>query len=277
MKSAQMKGSSTAAMASAEPKTSVGRRNRSCALRPVSIPSAPAILSSSAAVYGCPDRLPIPEDAPTKPTSVYGRTKRMVEEVLADLSRASGGSHITMRYFNAAGADADGELGEEHDPESHLIPNVIAAASGRSDRICIFGDDYPTSDGTCVRDYVHVSDLAEGHVAALESALREPHSLIVNLGTGRGHSIREVIGVVSRVVGQPVPHIVGPRRPGDVPVLIADPRLARAQLGFTTVRSDLKVVVQDAWKFFHRKWGLSNLPDSSPVRWNNHRVSGATL
>ncbi len=226
------------------------------------------IFSSSAAVYGAPDRLPVP--CTLEAHSGYGLPKRMVEEILTDLSRANAASYVMLRYFNA-GADPDGELGEGHDPEGRLIPNAIAVASGRTD--LIFGNDYPTPDGTWVRDYLHVSDIANAHVAALQSLLvSQPRSMILNAGMGRGHSIREVIGEVGRVIGQPVPHIVAPRRPGDVLILVADPRQSRTQLGFNAVRSELKVIVEDAWRFLRQKWGISNV--SNGVQ---HVVASPTL
>ncbi len=219
-------------------------------------------------MYGAPDRLPVP--CTLEAHSGYGLPKRMVEEILTDLSRANAASYVMLRYFNA-GADPDGELGEGHDPEGRLIPNAIAVASGRTD--LIFGNDYPTPDGTWVRDYLHVSDIANAHVAALQSLLvSQPRSMILNAGMGRGHSIREVIGEVGRVIGQPVPHIVAPRRPGDVLILVADPRQSRTQLGFNAVRSELKVIVEDAWRFLRQKWGISNV--SNGVQ---HVVASPTL
>lgn len=208
------------------------------------------VFSSSCATYGIPDSLPITESAPQRPINPYGRTKLIVEQVLADYANAYGSRYAALRYFNAAGADPDGELGERHDPETHLIPLAILAAAGRREALEVFGDDYDTPDGTCIRDYVHVTDLARAHVLALRHLLDGGDSLAVNLGSGNGTSIREVIAAVERVTGRKVPHTIRPRRPGDPPALYADPQLAREKLGFATELSDIDTIVQTAAAFF---------------------------
>ena len=207
------------------------------------------VFSSSCATYGVPDVLPITESAPQRPINPYGRTKLVVEQVLEDYAHAYGSRHVALRYFNAAGADPDGEIGERHDPETHLIPLALLAAAGRREALEVFGDDYDTPDGTCVRDYIHVTDLARAHVLALRHLLDGGDSLALNLGSGSGSSIREVIGAVAQVTGRRVPHVIKPRRPGDPPVLYADPRLAKERLGFETEMSDLHTIVGTAAAF----------------------------
>lgn len=204
------------------------------------------VFSSSCATYGIPDVLPITEAAPQRPINPYGRTKLVVEQVLADYAHAYGSRHIALRYFNAAGADPDGEIGERHDPETHLIPLALMAAAGRTGALEVFGDDYDTPDGTCIRDYIHVTDLARAHVLALRHLLNGGDSLALNLGSGTGNSIHEVIGSVERVTGREVPHVIRPRRPGDPPVLYADPHLAKERLGFETELSDIDTIVGTA-------------------------------
>jgi UDP-arabinose 4-epimerase len=205
------------------------------------------VLSSSCATYGVPQKLPISEDHPQDPINPYGASKLFAEKVLHWYEVAYGMHHMNLRYFNAAGADPDGEIGENHDPETHLIPLVIAAAQGVHPTFEIFGTDYETTDGTAVRDYVHVCDLACAHVNALDYLIAGGHSASVNLGTGRGHSIRDVISTVEAVSNRVVPVIEGCRRPGDPPVLIADPRLGQALLGWRPLKSDLHTIVQTAW------------------------------
>jgi UDP-arabinose 4-epimerase len=204
------------------------------------------VFSSSCATYGVPRALPIPEDHPQNPINPYGASKLFVEKILHSYERAYGMRYASLRYFNAAGADPDGEIGEDHTPETHLIPLVIAAAQGRNSAIEIYGSDYDTRDGTAVRDYVHVCDLATAHVKALDRLLAGGESVSVNLGTGRGHSIREVISAVEAVSGR-VPAIQGPRRAGDPPVLIADPQFAQSLLGWRPLASDLQNIVRTAW------------------------------
>jgi UDP-glucose-4-epimerase GalE len=211
------------------------------------------VLSSTAAVYGHPERQPIAETAALAPISPYGASKAMVERALADVQRAHGLAWSALRYFNAAGADPEGGIGEAHDPETHLIPIALAAAVGLREALPLFGDDYPTRDGTCVRDYVHVTDLAEAHVLSLESLLSGGGSGAWNLGTGRGHTSREVVAAVGRVVGRPVPVRAAPRRPGDPAELVADASRFTEHTGWVPRRSDLDTIVRTAYDFL-RSW-----------------------
>jgi UDP-glucose 4-epimerase len=204
------------------------------------------ILSSTAAVYGSPERSPIEEDHSTEPINPYGETKLAIEKMLASYSQAYGLSYAALRYFNAAGAEPG--LAERHDPETHLIPLVLDAALGRRPHITVFGQDYPTPDGTCVRDYVHVADLAEAHLAALEHLTRGGASGAFNLGTGRGHSVREIIDAARRVSGREIPVVLGPRREGDPPVLVASADRAKKVLGWEATRSSIDRIVEDAWR-----------------------------
>ncbi|MGB6160281.1 MAG: UDP-glucose 4-epimerase GalE [Acidobacteriaceae bacterium] len=206
------------------------------------------VFSSSCATYGMPDRMPITEDTPQLPVNPYGETKLIVERALRWYGTAHPLSWIALRYFNAAGAEPENGLGEVHDPETHLIPLVLDAAMGRR-TVEVYGNDYPTNDGTCVRDYIHVSDLAEAHVLALEYLMAGGPSMALNLGTGEGHSVNEVIGMVQRVTDRTVPHRVAPRRAGDPAVLVADPSLAGKILGWRPQRSSLESIVSSAWKW----------------------------
>jgi len=206
------------------------------------------VFSSSAAVYGEPARVPIPETAPTAPVNPYGRTKLAMETALADAARAHGFAAVALRYFNAAGA-ADG-LGEDHEPETHLIPRLLRSLLDPAVEFRLYGDDYPTPDGTCVRDYVHVADLAQAHALALEWAGR-PGFTALNLGHGRGFSVREVVAAAVEVTGRPLAPPVAPRRPGDPAVLVASHERARELLGWTPARSDLATILTDAWQW-HR-------------------------
>ncbi len=210
------------------------------------------VFSSSAAVYGKPETQPISEDTPCAPLSPYGRTKRMVEEMLEDLDRADILRFASLRYFNAAGADEEGRRGERHRPETHLIPRLLQAAAGDRDVFPLYGTDHPTSDGTAIRDYVHVEDLAAAHVRALEVLRRTEKSLILNVGGGKGHSVREVIEAVERITGRPIPVEPHPARPGDAPVLVADIRRARDVLGWRPRRSDLDTILRTAWTAYRR-------------------------
>jgi UDP-glucose-4-epimerase GalE len=207
------------------------------------------ILSSTAAVYGHPETDPIPEEEPTRPINPYGETKLAIEKMLASYASAYGLRYAALRYFNASGADAEAGLGERHEPESHLIPLVLDAASGLRDAITVFGRDYPTPDGTCIRDYIHVMDLAEAHLAALDHLQRGGESGAFNLGTGQGHSVREVIDTCRRVSGREIPVRFGDRRPGDPPSLVASPRRAERAFGWKAKRSDLESIVRDAFRF----------------------------
>jgi UDP-glucose-4-epimerase GalE len=206
------------------------------------------VLSSTCAVYGEPIETPIGEDHPTAPVNAYGQTKLAVEHALPHIERAHGIRAIRLRYFNAAGAVPDGELGEDHAPEIHLIPRAIAAAGG-GPVLEVCGDDYPTPDGTCLRDYVHVSDLADAHVRALARLAQGGASAAYNLGTERPSSVLEVLGAVERVTGRPVPRREGPRRPGDPAVLFASARKAREELGWVPARPGIDEIVGDAWRW----------------------------
>jgi UDP-glucose-4-epimerase GalE len=210
------------------------------------------VFSSTCAVYGVPLRLPLDEDHPQDPISPYGATKRAFERALADFAAAGGPRAIALRYFNAAGCHPDGSLGEDHDPEVHLIPLAVDAALGRGRGLTIHGDDYDTPDGTCVRDFIHVQDLARAHVAAL-GIEGGPAFQAFNLGTGQGRSVREVVAAVERATGRAVPVTIGPRRPGDPPMLVAAPDRVRAATGFAPSWNDLGAVVETAarWRRDH--------------------------
>jgi len=207
------------------------------------------IFSSTCATYGVPTATPIGEDQPQAPINPYGASKLMVERMLQDFGQAHGLRYAALRYFNAAGADPDGEIGEVHDPETHLIPLVILAVLGQRDHVDIYGADYPTADGTCIRDYIHVTDLAVAHVRALDYLILGGASAALNLGTGRGYSVREVIAAVAEVAGRPVPARETARRPGDPPVLVADPRRGMAVLDWRPVHSGLQDIITTAWRW----------------------------
>ena len=215
------------------------------------------VFSSTCATYGVPQRLPLVEDHPQAPINPYGATKLMVERMLADFDAAHGLRSVALRYFNAAGADPDGELGENHDPETHLIPLAIGAALGTHPKLKIFGTDYPTPDGTCIRDYIHVGDLAAAHVAALRYLEGGGASTACNLGTGTGLSVRAIVTEVERVAGRPVPADFGPRRAGDPPELVANATRARQLLGWTPVQSDVTSVISTAYGWATRRHNRS--------------------
>jgi len=206
------------------------------------------VFSSTTATYGVPSKIPITEDESQQPISPYGFTKLVIERALADFARAYDFSYAALRYFNAAGAADDGSIGEDHDPETHLIPIVLQVALGRRDRIEIFGDDYPTPDGTCIRDYIHVDDLADAHLQALEH-LQPGKGLMLNLGTGRGYSVREVIEACRRVTGHAIPDRVAARRDGDPPELVADSTLAQETLNWQPQHTDIESIVETAWRW----------------------------
>jgi UDP-glucose-4-epimerase GalE len=208
------------------------------------------VFSSTCATYGEPIETPITETHSQKPINSYGETKLAIERALPHLEAAYGIRWTALRYFNASGADPDGEIGEDHSPEIHIIPRTIEAASGGR-QLQVFGDDYPTPDGTCLRDYVHVSDLADAHVRALEAIAETGKSGAYNLGTGRPHSVKEVIDTVARVTGRKVPWTLAPRRPGDPAVLYAAAQKARAELRWTPQYADLEAIVRTAWDW-HR-------------------------
>ncbi len=213
------------------------------------------VFSSSCATYGDPAVTPIDEDAPQLPINPYGRTKLICEDMIRDFARAHSLEYAILRYFNAAGADPEGELVEHHDPETHLIPCILMAALGLRAEVQIFGNDYPTPDGTCVRDFIHVTDLADGHIRALESLLTARKSLVVNLGTGRGSSILDVIRACEACVGHEIPKRVVASRSGDPPILIADAARAQADLGFEPRHSELPEIVGTAYAALQRLYG----------------------
>ena len=210
------------------------------------------VFSSSAAVFGEPKYTPINEAHPTQPLSPYGFSKLAVERVLADYERAYGLRSVSLRYFNAAGADPEGVCGEAHDPETHLIPLILQAASGRRGSVKIFGDDYPTGDGTCVRDYVHVVDLCDAHLLALEYLRRTDRSVAFNLGNSRGYSVKDVISAVERIVGRSVPVERHDRRSGDPAILVADSARAKAEIGWRPRFDDIDTIVRHAWQWEQR-------------------------
>ena len=210
------------------------------------------VFSSTCATYGLPDKMPIAEDAPQRPVNPYGESKLMIERMLHWLGPARGLTHAALRYFNAAGADPEGEIGEDHDPETHLIPLVLLTAQGRRAAIDIYGTDYPTPDGSAIRDYIHVQDLADAHVLALAHLLKGGGSLALNLGTGEGHSVRAVIDAAERVTGRTIARRETARRPGDPPTLVADARKAKATLGWTPRLSGLDDIIASAWAWLRR-------------------------
>ena len=215
------------------------------------------VFSSSAAVYGVPDTTPIPEGALPQPINTYGETKRAFEGAMAAYGRAYGLRSVSLRYFNVAGATD--RLGEDHDPETHLVPSVLAAAAGTGGPLTLFGDDYPTPDGTCIRDYIDVADLADAHLRALEATApgddRTDQPLVCNLGSGGGFSVRQVIDAAGEVVGAPIPYSVGPRRAGDPAVLVADIARAADVLGWRPQRSTLESMIGSAWAWRNRNPG----------------------
>ena len=213
------------------------------------------VFSSTCATYGIPDGVPIREDAPQRPVNPYGETKLAIERALHWYAAAYGLRSVSLRYFNAAGADPEGEIGEHHEPETHLVPLVLQAALGQRPHIEIYGTDYPTSDGTAIRDYVHVCDLAIAHLRALERLRGGGGSAAVNLGTGQGHSVREVIAAAELASGRKVPARAAPRRPGDPPALVADPSLAGEILGWHPQHSDLDTIIRTslAWHTRHSR------------------------
>jgi UDP-glucose-4-epimerase GalE len=209
------------------------------------------VFSSTAAVYGNPAKAPITEDAPLVPHNPYGVSKLFFEQALEAFGRAYGMRYANLRYFNAAGAHESGEIGETHDPETHLIPNVLLAAASVHPELQIFGNDYPTPDGTCIRDYIHISDLIDAHILALKQLAAGAESFAVNLGTGKGHSVDEVIRTAEEVTGRRIPRRYVPRRPGDAAVLVADPSRAEKLLGWKATRS-LTEIISSAWKWTQR-------------------------
>ncbi|MGB9838468.1 UDP-glucose 4-epimerase GalE [Methanothermobacter sp.] len=219
------------------------------------------IFSSTCAVYGNPSQIPITEEHPLNPISPYGRSKLMVEEILRDYTDAYGLNYVSLRYFNAAGADPEGEIGELHEPETHLIPIVLDAAMGLRDSVRIFGTYYPTPDGTCIRDYIHVMDLADAHWRALEY-LEGERSGVFNLGNGNGFSVREVIETCREVTGASIKTVEDERRPGDPPELVGSSQRARKLLGWSPVFTELEEIIKTAWK-----WHRTAKNDSNSLKW----------
>lgn len=206
------------------------------------------VFSSTTATYGQPEKMPISEDTPQNPINPYGFTKLVVERALADYAHAYGFGVAALRYFNASGAASDASIGEDHDPESHLIPIVLQVALGQRPHISIFGTDYPTEDGTCIRDYIHVEDLATAHLAALQKL--QPNSVLqMNLGTGVGHSVQQVIEACRKITGHPIPAVIGPRREGDPACLIADSSKAQRELNWKPKYVAIESIVETAWKW----------------------------
>jgi len=211
------------------------------------------IFSSTAAVYGEPVDIPITESHPCNPTNPYGESKTAVERMLKDCDSAYGLKYISLRYFNAAGADKSGKIGERHRNETHLIPLVLEVAAGRRENIKIFGTNYPTPDGTCIRDYIHVSDLSGAHLLALNSLLSGGDSAVYNLGNNRGYSVREVIELARKVTGRPIPAIEADKRPGDPATLIASSDKIKKKLGWKPEYEDLETIIKTAWKWHQRE------------------------
>jgi UDP-arabinose 4-epimerase len=216
------------------------------------------VFSSTCAVYGIPLKIPITEQTPRDPVNPYGASKLMIERIMHDYHRAYGLNSVSLRYFNAAGADPEAEIGEVHDPETHLIPLVLDTALGRKDTLTVFGDDYPTKDGTCIRDYIHVADLARAHVLALKHIERNGSTcLSINLGTGMGYSIKEVIGIAEKVTMEKISHTFEARREGDPPALIANPEEAFRTLRWKAEYPDLLQIIEHAWNFHKKTFSVS--------------------
>jgi len=214
------------------------------------------IFSSTCATYGETQNMPLLESEFQNPFSVYGKTKLAIEHMIQSYHKAYGLNYVTFRYFNASGADDSGEIGEEHDPETHLIPNALKAAAGLGQGLKLFGVDYDTPDGTCVRDYIHVNDIAEAHIQAIRVMDDGLTQAEVNLGTGEGYSVLQIIKAIERVTGLAVPYEIGPRREGDLTQLYADAARAKEILNFTPAQSDLDNIIATAWNFHRAKWGL---------------------
>lgn len=209
------------------------------------------VFSSTAATYGEPERVPIEETDRTQPTSTYGETKLAMERMMHWFDVAHGVKYIALRYFNAAGAHGSGKIGEAHHPETHLIPLILQVALGQRPHISIFGEDYPTADGTCIRDYIHVSDLADAHVLAVQALSQGASSAVYNLGNGQGFSVKQVIDLARRITNHPIPAITEARRPGDPAILVASSEKARSELGWKPTRDRLELIIESAWQW-HR-------------------------
>jgi UDP-glucose 4-epimerase len=210
------------------------------------------VFSSTAAVYGEPEQVPIPETLQVNPSSPYGETKLAIERMLKWADQAYGIQHIVLRYFNVAGADLDGKLGEDHEPETHLIPIVLQVALGKREKIMIFGDDYNTADGSCIRDYIHVTDLADAHILAIKRLRDGGRSSVYNLGNGKGFSVKEVIEISRKVTGMSIPAEVAPRRPGDPAILVASSVKVTDELGWKPKYSGLETMIESAWNWFQK-------------------------
>ncbi|MFN5513862.1 MAG: UDP-glucose 4-epimerase GalE [Cyanobacteriota bacterium] len=213
------------------------------------------VFSSTCAVYGPPQFIPMTEGHPINPLSPYAASKRMVEQILGDFDRAYGLKSVIFRYFNAAGADPEGQLGEDHNPETHLIPLALLTALGQRPQLSVFGSDYDTPDGTAIRDYIHISDLATAHILGLEYLCKGGESDVFNLGNGNGFSVREVIATAEKVVGKPIPVQESPRRPGDAPVLVGSSAKAKEILGWTPQYADLETIIKQAWRWHQQRHG----------------------
>ena len=230
----------------------VGSQTLLDAVRAAGVPYL--VLSSTCAVYGTPHEMPVTESTPLRPESPYGTSKVTMEQIAAEVQAAGGASYVALRYFNAAGADPDGETGERHDPETHLIPNALLAVAGRGDPLVIFGSDYDTPDGTCIRDYIHVSDIAAAHVHALRYLQDGGASCALNLGNGSGYSVKDVLAAVEQVTGHTVPHSLGSRRTGDPPRVTADASKAAQVLGWRPACPALTDQIEHAWAWHQKDW-----------------------
>lgn len=213
------------------------------------------VFSSTAAVYGEPEEIPITEEHPTNPENTYGESKLFFEKMLKRYDEIHGLKYVSLRYFNAAGADLSGQIGEAHDPETHLIPIVLQKVLGIREKFYIFGDDYPTKDGTCIRDYIHVEDLADAHILAVEALVKGMESRVYNLGNGEGYSVKEVIEVAEEVVGKEIDAEIAERRPGDPAVLVASSDKIKRELGWKPLYPDLRTIIESAWRW-HKGGGF---------------------
>jgi UDP-glucose 4-epimerase len=213
------------------------------------------IFSSTCAVYGNPDYIPIDENHPKDPINPYGKSKLMLESILQDYDKTYGIRSVNLRYFNACGGSLDGKLGEDHDPETHLIPRILMTIAGEIDKVTVYGTDYDTPDGTCIRDYIHVLDLARAHIKALEYLKAGGESVTCNLGTGRGVSVKEIISRVEMVTGRNVPQEQGERRAGDPPQLVASPLRAKEVLGWEAEYTDVGIAIETAWRWMNQPHG----------------------
>jgi UDP-glucose 4-epimerase len=213
------------------------------------------VFSSTCATYGVPQQIPISENQPQQPINPYGMSKLMVEKILSDFEHAYGLRSVRFRYFNAAGADPQGRLGEDHEPETHIIPLVLLTAMGKRESISVFGTDYDTPDGTCIRDYIHVTDLAQAHILGLEHLLKGGSSEVFNLGNGQGFSIQQVIEAARVVTGRPIPVTLADRRPGDPPILVGSGEKAKRLLGWQPQYADLETILEHAWQWHQKRHG----------------------